>query len=142
MHIKTASDYRALIRKIQADTSLSPSEIARIAGLAESTVTRAMHPEYDGVPRRSTIAKIERQFGEHAERALELREDSTPFDHALHAEAQALGLDPDAIARKAVEHAVKRKRIDAWIEDNRKAMEANAQDVRENGLWSDGYRAF
>lgn len=69
-------------------------------------------------------------------------EDSTPFDHELRVEAESYGLDPDSIAKKAVEDAVKRKRIDAWIEENREAMEANAKDLRENGLWSDGLRQF
>ena len=71
-----------------------------------------------------------------------VREDSATFEHELRDEAKALGLDPDTIAVKALEEAIKRKRIHAWIEENRDAMEANAKDIRENGLWSDGLRMF
>ncbi|MEO0548371.1 MAG: helix-turn-helix domain-containing protein [Pseudomonadota bacterium] len=74
-----------------------------------------------------------------------VQEDPAPFTQApakLSEEARALGLDPEAIAEKAVQDAVKRKRIDAWIEENREAMDTNAKDIRENGLWSDGLRLF
>ena len=74
--------------------------------------------------------------------SLSVREESKAFDHGLASEAKALGLDPEAIAKKAVEDAVKRKRIDAWIADNRDAMETNAENVRQHGLWSDGVRLF
>ena len=73
-----------------------------------------------------------------------VREEGAPFftERDLAAEARALGIDPDAIARKAVEDAVKRARIDAWIDENREAFATNARDVEENGLWCDRYRQF
>lgn len=37
---------------------------------------------------------------------------------------------------------MKRNRIDAWIEENREAMDAHAEDIRKNGMWSDGLRPF
>jgi antitoxin CcdA len=71
-----------------------------------------------------------------------VKEDGAQFDHQTAAEAKALGLDPDAIAQEAVEAAIKRKHMDAWIEENRSAMEKNAENIRRNGLWSDGLRLF
>ena len=73
-----------------------------------------------------------------------VREEGAPFftERDLAAEARALGIDPDAIARQAVEDAVKRARIDAWIDENREAFATNARDVEENGLWCDRYRQF
>ncbi len=71
-----------------------------------------------------------------------VREDPAPFDHDLKAEAKALGLDPDAIAAKAVEDAVKRKRIEAWNEENREAIESWNEHYRKNGLWNDRYRLW
>lgn len=62
--------------------------------------------------------------------------------HDVLAEARALGLDADAIARMAVETAVRRAKASAWVEENRAALAAHARDVEEHGLWSDGLRLF
>ena len=73
-----------------------------------------------------------------------VKEESASFraETDLAVQARGLGLDPEAIARKAVEDAVKRARMDAWIAENREAFAANARDVEENGLWCDRYRQF
>jgi transcriptional regulator with XRE-family HTH domain len=60
----------------------------------------------------------------------------------LEAEAESYGLDPDAIARKAIEDAVKAERIRRWNEENREAIESWNELVEREGLWSDGIRAF
>lgn len=57
-------------------------------------------------------------------------------------EARALGLDPEAIAAKAVEEAVKRKRIEQWNEENREAIESWNEHYRQHGLWNEKYRLF
>ncbi|HBQ48867.1 MAG TPA: hypothetical protein DD728_08275 [Hyphomonas atlantica] len=69
-------------------------------------------------------------------------EEATPFEPALASEARALGLDPNAIARTAVEEAVKRARMDAWNEKNREAVDSWNKLVEREGLWSDDLRAF
>lgn len=73
-----------------------------------------------------------------------VREASTPFetDQRLSDEARELGLDPEAIAAQAIEASVKRKRFDAWLEENSSAFAANAKDIENNGLWSDRRRLF
>ena len=69
-------------------------------------------------------------------------EEATPFEPALASEARALGLDPNAIARTAVEEAVKRARMDAWNEKNREAVDSWNKLVECEGLWSDDLRAL
>lgn len=73
-----------------------------------------------------------------------LREDVAAFTPALNIakEARDLGLDPEAIAAKAVEDAVKRKRIEAWNEENRDAIESWNAHYRKHGLWNEKYRQF
>lgn len=99
----------------------------------------------------SFVSKQTKQLRSNAQAAVEaalrpsgnhFKEDRARFDHPSAAEAKALGLDPDAIALAAVEKAIKRQRVDAWIEANHSAMKANADKVRETGLWSDGLRLF
>ena len=142
MQTLNAQEFHTWIKQIEADTSLKPSQIARAAGLAESTLTRYMNPDYSRAPQRRTIEKIARRFGDAAMPRSGVREDAVGFDHKLQSEAEALGLDPDAIARKAVEDAIKQKRFEAWLDENQEIFEAKAHSVDENGLWCDRYRLF
>lgn len=129
--------------------NISQAELARRLATSKAYISQLE----TGHRRPSTdLAKRIEQATNGGVTAIELRglahpdynvsEDPTSFDYDLRSKAEALGLDPDAIAKKAVEEAVKRKRIETWIDDNREAMEANAKDIRENGLWSDELRAF
>ena len=70
------------------------------------------------------------------------RFDTSGISPQLHEEAISYGLDPDAIARKAIEEAVKAERIRRWNEENREAIESWNELVEREGLWSDGIRAF
>jgi post-segregation antitoxin (ccd killing protein) len=142
MQIYTADDFRAWIGKIASETSLTPSEIARASGLSASTLTRYMHPDYSSVPHKSTIAKIARRFANQPRAGAGFREDPVPFERGLRTEAETLGLDPNAIARKAVEEAIKQKRFAAWIQENQAVFDAKARDADEHGLWCDKYRLF
>jgi len=137
------------LRKWRKRQNVSVKQLAALCGVSESAIR---HYETGTRKPRTIIAQRIEQTTNGAvsaagllgvsESAPAFREDPARFDHELKAEAKALGLDPDAIAQKAIEDAVKRKRIESWIEENRTAMEANARDIRENGLWSDGLRAF
>ncbi|MCR9079135.1 MAG: type II toxin-antitoxin system CcdA family antitoxin [Hyphomonadaceae bacterium] len=142
MRITNASDFRAWIKQIETNTSLTPSEIARASGLAESTLTRYMHPDYPRIPQRRTIKKIAGRFGGVMLDRSGVEEDSIAFERRLQAEAETLGLDPDAIARQAIENAIKEKRFSEWMDANREVFEAKARDVDEHGLWCDRYRLF
>lgn len=61
-------------------------------------------------------------------------------DHA--AEARTLGLDPDAIAAKAVAEAVRAEKTRRWQEENRAAMDAWNEWTERNGLPLAKYRMF
>jgi|GEM_PF-4306224 len=131
-------DSDALRAEIGASTQ-SIAQIADRAGIPRSTLYSFVAGETKHL-RADTQSRVENALSTFPNKVL--REDPAPFDRELKAEADSLGLDPEAIARKAVEAAIKRKRMEAWIEENREAMEANAKDIRENGLWSDGLRTF
>ncbi|MCK6557011.1 type II toxin-antitoxin system CcdA family antitoxin [Candidatus Binatia bacterium] len=57
-------------------------------------------------------------------------------------EAKALGLNLSAVFEAAVAEAVRRKRRDAWLEENRDAIESYNDLVVRDGLFSDGWRKF
>ena len=61
---------------------------------------------------------------------------------APFAEAEALGLDPAAIAAEAVREAVRAEKARRWLEENREAIEAHNKWVEENGLPLAEYRMF
>lgn len=41
-----------------------------------------------------------------------------------------------------LERALKQEQARRWLEDNREAIEAYNEDVRQNGVWSDGFRRW
>ncbi len=57
-------------------------------------------------------------------------------------EARALGLDPDAIAAKAVQDAIRAEKQRRWQEDNRAAMDAQNAWVEKHGLPLAKHRMF
>jgi len=57
-------------------------------------------------------------------------------------EAATYGIDTEAVARKAVEDAVKAERIRRWNEENREAIESWNQHYKKHGLWNEKYRLF
>lgn len=58
------------------------------------------------------------------------------------AEARLLGLDPDAIAAKAIEDAVSAEKARRWLEENKEAIEAQNAWIEKNGLPLAKYRMF
>lgn len=138
------------LRTWRKQNKWSVSQVADMIGVGVSTITA--YENGSRRPRPETAHQIEivsngavsasELLGLRTDRAKTLKEDPATFDLATRRQARELGLDPDAIAKKAVEDAVKHKRIESWIEENREAMEANAKEIRENGLWSDGRRLF
>lgn len=57
-------------------------------------------------------------------------------------EARALGLDPDAIAQKAVRDAIKAEKERRWLEENREAIAAHNEWVEKHGVPLAKYRMF
>jgi antitoxin CcdA len=60
----------------------------------------------------------------------------------LVAEAKQLGLNLSEVFESAVISAVRRKRQEAWLNDNRQAIETYNARVAREGLFSDAWRKF
>jgi antitoxin CcdA len=58
------------------------------------------------------------------------------------AEAKALGVNLSEVFESAVSEAVRRKRQEAWLADNREAIESYNARVGRDGLFSDRWRKF
>lgn len=137
------------LKEWREKNNVSLHELGRRSGVGHTQIMRIERGENS--PRSVTAKRLSEATGGAVtagallgitQQVVGVREDTAPFDHELRSEAKALGLNPDAIAKKAIEEEIQRKRFDAWMEDNRDAMDANAKDLRENGLWSDGLRQF
>jgi antitoxin CcdA len=57
-------------------------------------------------------------------------------------EAKALGLNLSEVFEVAAIEAVRRKRRDAWLEENREAIESYNDRVARDGVFSDAWRKF
>lgn len=57
-------------------------------------------------------------------------------------EARAMGLDPDAIAAKAIRDAIRAEKERRWLEDNRDAIAAHNEWVEKHGVPLAKYRMF
>jgi antitoxin CcdA len=58
------------------------------------------------------------------------------------AEAKALGVNLSEVFESAVSEAVRRKRQEAWLADNREAIQSYNARVARDGLFSDRWRKF
>lgn len=63
---------------------------------------------------------------------------SLPSD--LVAEAKALGLSVSQIAERALAKAVRQAKAEAWLAENRQAIEAYNAKVAEEGMFNDDLR--
>ena len=64
------------------------------------------------------------------------------LDQELLKDARALGVNISAAAEQGVSEAVRKAKGEAWLEENREAIEANNRWVEENGLPLAKYRLF
>lgn len=60
------------------------------------------------------------------------------IDASLLAAARSQGINLSAV----LEQALARESAQRWLEENRAAIEAYNEDVRANGVWSDGWRRW
>jgi len=56
--------------------------------------------------------------------------------------AKALDINLSATLERALEAEVRARRRERWLEENREAIDAYNEHVREHGVWSDGLRGF
>ncbi len=59
-------------------------------------------------------------------------------DAELLSAAKQQGLNLSSL----LENALKQEQARRWLEENREAIEASNEDVRQNGMWSDGLRPW
>lgn len=65
------------------------------------------------------------------------------IDDDLLKQARQAGLDLAAVVERALRVEVNRQNLSRqWREDNRATIEAWNEEIRTNGLWSDGLRPF
>jgi antitoxin CcdA len=64
------------------------------------------------------------------------------LDQALLADARALGVNISQAAEKGVTEAVRKAKGEAWVQENREAIEASNRWVEKNGLPLEKYRMF
>lgn len=151
-----ANQVRAWLNKICERELLTLSEVARRAGVAESTLTRFANGETASL-RALTVEKVGQMFGSFDNRSMRgVAESAALYRSTMSAdirvtvkmsretqmEVDQLDLDVVEIARAAVERAVKTERMKRFSEENREAIESWNNLVEREGLWSDGLRAF
>lgn len=93
--------------------------VARVTGLAPEAIRPDLFGSASGVQRGLADAQA-------------------PFE----AEARALGLNPDAIAAKALRDAIRAEKERRWLEENREAIQAHNDWVEKHGVPLAKYRMF
>jgi antitoxin CcdA len=57
-------------------------------------------------------------------------------------EARALGLNLSEIVEQALEQALRERRRESWLEENRESIEKYNERVAKRGVFSDAWRRF
>ncbi len=60
----------------------------------------------------------------------------------LLAQARALGINVSAVLEQSLAEQVKKLRAEAWVRENRSAIEAYNRDVEKHGTFSEELRSF
>ena len=60
----------------------------------------------------------------------------------LLAQAKRLGINLSAVLEQSLAQRVKELKAQAWLEENRSAIESYNQDVENHGVFGDGLRSF
>jgi antitoxin CcdA len=129
---------------------LSQAELARRCGVSQQAVAKWANGLR--VPRAAQMAALVQATGGHVSAAdffagpranepgdaVGFAEQQAPFA----SEARALGLDPDAIAARALSDAVRAEKARRWQEENREAIAAWNRWTDENELPLARFRMF
>jgi antitoxin CcdA len=127
-----------------ADRGLTQAAFAARIGVSGPTVHRWIagkaRPDWRalGAIERETQGAVTYRDFQDAPSPRGMAETQVP----LADEARALGLDPDAIAAKAVEDAVRAEKARRWQEENKEAIEAWNAWTEQNELPLAKYRMF
>lgn len=138
------------LQSLTAHFKISLSEIARLAGISPSTLTRFVKA---GAPeshlRADTIGKIVAALGvdppalpepKASPASMAIVPVSLSAYHLL--EAKKLGLNLKDVLRAAAEKEIRAERLRQWSERNQKAARQWDKLIEDDGLWSDGLRQF
>ncbi len=81
--------------------------------------------------------RVKEERGAYGKRAANLSVSAELLD-----EAKALEINLSATLERALEEAVRARKRERWLEENREAIAAYNEHVRKHGIWSDGLRGF
>lgn len=81
--------------------------------------------------------RIREESAGYTKRAANLSVNSELLD-----QAKALDINLSATLERALEAEVRTRKRELWLLENREAIAAYNDHVRENGVWSDGVRQF
>jgi len=81
--------------------------------------------------------RIREDYAGYAKRAT-----NVSINQGLLDAARALDINLSATLERALEAEVRARKRQQWLDDNREAIDAYNEHVREHGIWSDGLRAF
>ena len=128
-------------REFSRKLGVSPAAVARYASgkrIPSPEIMRRIVTETEGAVTPNDFYDIAASGAGAPERTvvtLEISED-------LLAEAKRLGTDLTALAERALTNAIRDARRARWREENREAIEEANEELKRNGLWSDGLRQF
>lgn len=81
--------------------------------------------------------RIREDYAGYAKRAT-----NVSINQGLLDAARALDINLSATLERALEAEVRARKRQQWLDENREAIDAYNEHVREHGIWSDGLRAF
>lgn len=64
------------------------------------------------------------------------------INQGLLEDAKALDINLSATLERALEAEVRARKRERWLLENRDAIAAYNEHIREHGIWSDGVRGF
>jgi post-segregation antitoxin (ccd killing protein) len=127
--------------------ALLDQAIAAAGGVARLAASIGVHHSQIVRWRRSGRVPVSRLAGLEAATGIprqSLRPDlfASSLDQPTAQQARALGLDPEAIATRAINDAIRAEKTRRWQAENREAIEAHNRYVEEHGLPLARYRMF
>ncbi|MEO5963741.1 MAG: type II toxin-antitoxin system CcdA family antitoxin [Thermomonas sp.] len=81
--------------------------------------------------------RIREESASYTKRAANLSVNADLLD-----QAKSLDINLSATLERALEKEVRIRKRELWLSDNREAIAAYNEHVRENGVWSDSVRKF
>jgi antitoxin CcdA len=87
--------------------------------------------------KEGVMMRISDEYAGYGKRAT-----NVSINQGLLEAAKALDINLSATLEKALEEAVRARRREQWLEQNREAIAAYNARIERDGVWSDGLRGF